>query len=389
MANNSGRRRRFGAIRKLPSGRFQARYLGPDGLERTGRETFTSKTDADAWLSEVETDMRRGEWRDPLAGAVNFTLYAEAWITERTLGATTQELYRRLLRLHLAPVFGAWDLDEISAPRVRAWRSDLLATGKTTTTAKAYRLLKAILGTAVDDELLRRNPCRIKGAGKEKAEERGIATIEQVLHLAHLIGPRWQLMVFMAAFMGLRPEELAELRRKDFDRASSIIWIRRAAPELCTGKRVVGDPKSRAGKRPVVVPAEILPDLEHHLSLYASPDADGLLFLGERGAPFRRSTFGRKWAKARTKAGMPDFRFYDLRHTGNTLAANTGASLADLMAHMGHASVRAAMIYQHATAEQQRKISTGISAAVVEIRSKRRATSAGPGYWKSEAGKAR
>jgi hypothetical protein len=82
---------------------------------------------------------------------------------------------------HLAPVFGARDLDEISAPRVRAWHSDLLATGKTTTVAKAYRLLKAIRGTAVDDEL--RNPCRIKGAGKEQAEERGIATIEQVLHL--------------------------------------------------------------------------------------------------------------------------------------------------------------------------------------------------------------
>jgi hypothetical protein len=127
VANTSGRRRRSGARRKLPSGRIQTRYLGPDGLERTGRETFASKTDADAWLSEVETDMRRGEWRDPLAGAGNFTLDAEAWITERTLGATTEELYRRLLRLHLAPVFGTWDLDEISAPRVRAWRADLLA----------------------------------------------------------------------------------------------------------------------------------------------------------------------------------------------------------------------------------------------------------------------
>ena len=69
---------------------------------------------------------------------------------------------------------------------------------------------------------------------------------------------------------------------------------------------------------------------------------------------------------------MPDLRFYDLRHTGSTLAANTGAGLADLLAHMGHASVRAAMIYQHATAEPQRKISTGISAAVVEIRSGQR-----------------
>ncbi|MEY9965976.1 integrase [Streptacidiphilus sp. MAP12-16] len=374
MPNSTGRRRRFGSVRKLPSGRFQARYLGPDGLERTARETFANKSEANSWLSEVETDLARGDWRDPLAGAVNFTLYAETWINERDLGATTEELYRRLLRLHLAPVFGVWNLDEISAPRVRAWRTDLLATGKATTTAKAYRLLKTILGTAVEDELLRRNPCRIKGAGKENAKERGVASIEQVLQLAHRMGPRWQLLVFMAAFMALRPEELAELRRPDIDRARGVVWVRRAAPELCNGKRVVGDPKSKAGKRSVVIPPEILPDIDHHLALYASPEPDGLVFLGERGAPFRRSTFGRKWRKARTELGMPDFRLYDSRHTGNTLAANTGASLADLMAHMGHASVRAAMIYQHATAEQQRKIADGISAAVVDIRSRRRKT---------------
>jgi hypothetical protein len=84
-----------------------------------------------------------------------------------------------------------------------------------------------------------------------------------------------------------------------------------------------------------------------------------------------------KWATVRTQAGIPGSRFYDLRHTGITLAANTGAGLADLMAHLGHASVRAAMIYQHATAEQQCKISTGISAAVVEIRLKQQARSDG------------
>ncbi|MDH6123659.1 tyrosine-type recombinase/integrase [Kitasatospora sp. GP82] len=148
--------------------------------------------------------------------------------------------------------------------------------------------------------------------------------------------------------------------------------MRRATPELTTGERVVGDPKSKAGKRPVGIPPEIVPEFEHHLACYAQEGDDGLLFVGERGAPFRRSTFGRKWRKARAKIGMDDLHFYDLRHTGNVLAASTGASLKDLMAHMGHASVRAALIYQHATAEQQTKISNGICAAVVDIRTRRR-----------------
>ncbi|MFJ2578430.1 tyrosine recombinase XerC [Kitasatospora aureofaciens] len=377
MANNSGRRRRWGSVRKLPSGRFQARYPGPDGLLRNAEETFATKGDAEAWLVETEADIRREEWRDPNAGAVNFLLYATAWIDERDLAPLTDQLYRRNLRLHLAPEFGELDLKEITAPRVRAWRAALRKTGKKTTAAKCYRLLKSILETAVDDDLIRRNPCRVKGGGKEDAAERPHATIEQVLQLADLMGPRWQLMVFIAAFMALRPEEQAELRRGDVDLAKKVVWVRRAAPELTTGERAVGDPKSKAGKRPVGIPPEIVPEFEHHLACYAQEGDDGLLFVGERGAPFRRSTFGRKWRKARAKIGMDELHFYDLRHTGNVLAASTGVSLKDLMAHMGHSSVRAALIYQHATAEQQTKISNGISAAVVDIRTRRRGTSLG------------
>ena len=92
---------------------------------------------------------------------------------------------------------------------------------------------------------------------------------------------------------------------------------------------------------------------------------DGLLFVGEKGAPFRRSTFGRKWRKARTKVGMPDdFRFYDLRHTGNTLAADTGAKLKDLMVRAGQSSERAQLIYQHSTVKHQRRLAQGIDAEV-------------------------
>lgn len=104
---------------------------------------------------------------------MNFGEYALRWVEERDLAATTDELYRRLLRLHLLPTFDGVDLDKITPPGVRTWRAERLkATEAPTTVAKSYRLLKAIMETAVDDELIRRNPCRIKGAGKESAEER-------------------------------------------------------------------------------------------------------------------------------------------------------------------------------------------------------------------------
>jgi integrase len=161
------------------------------------------------------------------------------------------------------------------------------------------------------------------------------------------MGPRWRLMVLLGAFASLRPEELAELRRHSVDIDECSLRVTLAPPDLTNGRRVTGDPKTRAGKRTVYLPDFLKPELRRHLRWFAEKEPDGLLFVGEKGAPFRRSTFGRKWRKARLKVGMPDnFRFYDLRHTGNTLAADTGAKLKDLMVRAGQSSERAQLIYQ-------------------------------------------
>ncbi len=110
------------------------------------------------------------------------------------------------------------------------------------------------------------------------------------------------------------------------------------------GHRVTGPTKSEAGKRLLVLPAFLHTDLRRHLDWFAEKKPDGLLFVGERGAPFRRTTFGRKWHKARVRVGMPDgFRFYDLRHTGHTLSTQSGATLKDTMVRAGQSSERAAL----------------------------------------------
>ncbi|MFE8972891.1 tyrosine-type recombinase/integrase [Streptomyces cyaneofuscatus] len=372
MGNAKGSRRRFGAVRQYRSGRWTASYRGPDGQEFRAPETFETKKDAEVWLSQVEADLTRGNWQDPDAGAVNFKEYALQWVDERGLSATTDELYRRLLRLHVLPTFEDLDLDEITAPCVRTWRTERLSsTGAATTVAKSYRLLKAIMETAVDDELIRRNPCRIKGAGKESSAERQIATVAQVDALANALGPRWRLMVFLGAYGPMRPEEQAELRRRDVDLDQMTIRVRMAAPELTTGRRAPGDTKSEAGKRVVVLPAFLRTDLRRHLDWYAEKGPDGLLFVGEKGKPFRRSTFGRKWRKARVAVGMPDgFRFYDLRHTGHTLATRSGATLKDTMVRAGQSSEKAAMIYQHSDLERQQEVAGGLDDLVRAARAK-------------------
>ncbi|MFD6421361.1 tyrosine-type recombinase/integrase [Streptomyces sp. NPDC060198] len=364
-ARKPQRRREFGTVRQLPSGRWQARYWAPDGSRRTAPETFETRTDAQTWLTLTQADIERKHWVDPDAGAVDFETYAMKWVKERGLSATTEELYRRLLRLHLLPEFATVNLDAITPPRVRTWRAERLEATGATTVAKSYRLLKAIMETAADDELIRRNPCRIRGAGSERARERPTATVEQVDALADAMGPRWRLMVYFGAYGPMRPEEQAALRRSDVTLEPLAVKIRDAAPELTTGRRVEGDTKSAAGRRTVFLPAFLYVEVKRHLDWYAQKESGGLLFVGEKGAPFRRSTFGRKWRRARALVGLEEgFRFYDLRHTGHTLSTQSGATLKDTMVRAGQSSEKAALIYQHSDGERQREVAGGIDARV-------------------------
>ncbi|GGV12527.1 tyrosine-type recombinase/integrase [Streptomyces griseoflavus] len=361
----AGKRRQFGRVRKLPSGRYQARYIGPDGQLRPAPETFRTKRDADAWLADKQTEMRRGDWHDPDAGRVPFESYADAWIKEREVTTRTRQLYASLLRHHLAPTFGSVNVADISPPLVRRWRADKLAAGTgPTTVAKAYALLRAILGTAVADQMIRRNPCTIKGASVVHTPERPTATVQEVYDLADAIQPRYRALVLMAGFLGLRWGELIGLHRRDVDLDHGAVRVRRAVAELNNGQREIKAPKSAAGKRTVSIPSAILPEIREHLNNYAEPGADGRVFVGAKGATPRRNHFNRLWRRACADIGVKALHFHDLRHTGNTLAASTGASTRELMARMGHSTARAALIYQHASAERDRLIADAVSGLV-------------------------
>ncbi|WP_242454080.1 tyrosine-type recombinase/integrase [Bailinhaonella thermotolerans] len=355
-------KRRFGRVRALPSGRFQARYPGPDGIDRPAPYTFASKKDAEKWLVLKEAEITEGRWTDPDAGKVRFETFAQDWVNERAgLRPRTVQLYKGLLRLHLLPTFADKTIAEINVGGVRKWRTRLLDAGTgPVTVAKAYRLLKAILNTAVDDGLIPRNPCRIKGAGKEESPERPVLTLAQVFALADAIAPRFRALVLLAVFSSLRWGELVALRRRHLDTATGTIRVEVTAVEIGRGGLVLGPPKSDAGKRVVTVPAMLFPELRAHLATYAQKGDEGLIFVGPKGAMLRRGNFAKIWKQATEDAKIQGFHFHDLRHTGNHLASQSGASLRELMARMGHASTRAALIYQHRTAERDRAIAQEI-----------------------------
>ncbi|MDX2292087.1 MULTISPECIES: tyrosine-type recombinase/integrase [Streptomyces] len=359
MANRKGRRRRFGTVRQLASGRWQARYRDPlSGETKSAPQTFATKTDADVWLTTIEAEIIRGTYQAPDAGKVEFGPYADDWLKHRKLEDRSRERNEGVLRLHIKPTFGAGTLAAITTPRVRAWRTALLESGVgEPTVVKAYQLLRAILNTAVDDELIRRNPCRIKGADHYHVPERPILTVAEVYAVADAIQPRYRVLVLLAAFTTLRFGELASLRRRDLDLSRCVVMVRRAQSELQNGKLADKAPKSAAGVRPVAFPAELVPELTHHLERFAAAGQDGHLFQGPRGGLLRRSNFRDDWTTARAQAGVSgDVHFHDLRHTGNTLASSAGASTRELMTRMGHSTTRAALVYQHMTSDRDQHI---------------------------------
>jgi integrase len=305
MSDSKKKSRQFGNIRKLRSGRYQARYRGPDGNLRPAPATFERKADASRWLSLKEAEISKGEWIAPESGRQSFREYAEQWMRDRVLKPRSAVLYNGLLANHLYPTFGDLSLIDVDEATIRRWRKARLEAGPKAkrpfgpvTVAKAYRLLHAIFETAAEDD-------RIK------------ETLSQ-------------------------PDK---------------------------GALRTDTPKSQAGKRIVSFPAEIAPEIRWHLERFAEPGERGFVFVGPKGGQLRRSNFHKSvWIKAREKVDLPGLHFHDLRHTGGTLTAATGATLKELMARLGHSSVRAALIYQHATRDRDQAIAQALGTFVRDVR---------------------
>jgi len=363
MAGKTGHRQ-FGFVRKLPSGRWQASYLGPDGKRRAADNTFASKSDANAWLSTVHTRILEGDWRAPELGRETFGAYGKRWLKSRVdLRPSSAERYERLWRIWLEPTFGTVPLDKLTTESVRTWFTSCRTKHPgSTAPGAAYRLGRAIANTAVDDGLLRANPFRVKGAGREETPERPIAMPEEVLKIAKAIGARYEAMVLLAAWCGLRFGELAGLRRARVDLLHRTVSIEENAVELSSGRTIFGPPKTDAGRRIVSIPAELVPALEAHLSEHVDPEPDALVFTSPEGLPLRRTKFRTRWIAKCEEVGITGLHFHDLRGSGATWAAHAGATVAELMARLGHTTPNMAMRYQHATAERDRALSDRLGA---------------------------
>lgn len=268
--------------------------------------------------------------------------------------------------LHIVPHLGDREIGSLTPDDVQAW----LATVHTTsglapnTVAKVYRLLKNLLGGAVDALLIPHNPCTVKGAATERPPAIEVATAEQVAALADAIDDQYRALVYVAAYGGLRWGELAGLQRRHVNIERGVVVVDQKLSEV-NGVLEINPPKTEAGRRSVTLPGVAMDELVTHLDSRVGPDRAALVFSDADDGFLRRSNFRRRvWLPATKAAALTGLRFHDLRHTGATLAASTGAPLRALMTRMGHSSPAAALRYQHLVAGQDAAIAQALDEAV-------------------------
>ncbi|MGH9086953.1 MAG: tyrosine-type recombinase/integrase [Acidimicrobiales bacterium] len=338
--------------------RYEVRLRGPDGKERS--RTFRARKDAERYEREQRAALDKGAWIDPRHASLTTEDYANRWIAERhDLRPRTVELYRSLLRVHILPSFGKLPLGKVAPTAIRAWNATLAA-AHPVTAAKAYRLLREVLSTAVADELIARNPCVVKNAGQERSPERPMASVAEVEALATAMPDELRPVVLLAAWCHLRRAELLGLERRDVDLLHGTIRIERTANHVPGGIEI-GPPKSAAGARTVAVPPHVLPALERHLTACVAPDGTAPLFTGPQGGRVRPAALQKAWDVARRSIGRPELHLHDLRHAGATWLAISGATTRELMARVGHASPAAALRYQHATEDRDVALAEALS----------------------------
>lgn len=388
-AKPARRRRRgaFGAVEKLPSGRYRARWRDPSGRRETADQTFTSIGSARAYLATVQADLLRRTYRAPRRSSMTLSTYGSRWIDVRPkLKDSTRHQYRIDFRLHITPHLGELMLDKIDPATVRAWHSTLsaelrasLATSAlnasragrrdgTATVARCYRLLRTILQTAVDDELLARNPCRIVGGSDARSGERPTLSVADLAALAKAVPPHYRALVILAGFSGLRAGELAPLRLSDLhlEVAAPTVSVTRRFYRVA-GRLTVDTPKSVAGGRTVALPAFVAAELRRHLAEHRpGASADDLVFVTAGGREVL-DTYSQILRRGLDRIGRHDCRGHDLRHSAMTAAAEHGATLATLMQMAGHSTPDAAHRYQHATAEHARRVAAAIDTTAAQL----------------------
>lgn len=310
-----------------------------DGKQRS--KSFKVHADARRWKAVLEGDLVNGSYVDPKDGAVTLA----SFIHDNTetlmmhVRSSTRVRAEGIYRGHIIPEFGHLPLTALSVPLVQAWVSKMRLTMSNASVRKNVFVLRKVCDLALSHSLIKSNPCAGVRLPAESKREQRFLTHTEAWAIAEAVPTRFKAMVLVAVFGGLRFGEICALRRANISVERNTITVRETLVDA-KGAVAFGPPKTKSSVRTVTIPRSIMAELVEHMDTYTGPEADALVFTGQRGTVVRRHWFYRHyWTPSVEAAGLQGLRFHDLRHTFVALWIHAGRNAKEVSKAAGHSSV--------------------------------------------------
>ncbi|MFJ6935591.1 tyrosine-type recombinase/integrase [Streptomyces sp. NPDC101132] len=363
--NEEGKLVRVKTDRFGTGARYRARYVGPDGTEKSKSFPDKQKRLAEAWLNETAADMSRGQYVDPRANRITFRQFAEKWVKTHTTEINSREAAERRLRLHAYPYIGTRPMPSFQPGHIRTWLGQL----EERVPASSHRRIifgtvSAAFAAAVDDGLLPKNPCRARSVQVPKPAPPRVApwATAQVLAVRAALPRRLRAAVDIAGGCGLRQGEVFGLSEDEVDYEGGWLRVEHQLKRI-RGKYVFAPPKG-AKARSVPLPGSVAAALREHSKLHppvavtlpwrtpdGPPVTKSLIFPSRSGSFVRVSHFNdHVWKPALAVAGIippaeegeryasaPQHGMHALRHFYASVLLDAGENIRALSQYLGHA----------------------------------------------------
>lgn len=340
----------MGSINRQPNGRWRARYRDPQGRSRS--RTFDRKGDAERFLSHNAVELQRGEWIDPAARRTLFSAWAEDWWqTTVRLRPTTRRGYWQILQNHVLPYFGDTPLTAIDYMDVERFIASKLSDGAIgpKKIRDCVSVVSLIMQSAVRSGARRDNPAaghRVT-VRRRRIRQGDVLAMGQVHELIDHVKDPYKPAVWLLVVTGMRPSELCGLRVKSVDFARNSVSVTHTLVPVSAYadqklSLVEGPPKTEAGDRTIPIPPWLSVELAEYLRKRKESgellDPSAPLFLNRAGKPLNRDKFRETVIKpALAAAGLPsNLRTYDLRHGHASMLIDLGANVLAVAQRMGH-----------------------------------------------------
>ena len=364
-------------ITKRKDGRYMARYTvhTPDGPKRKmiyGRKY----KEVEKKLAEARGDAARGLIFD--ADNLKLGEYLDRWLADSvadTVRPTTFERYEQIVRVHIRPALGSLNLRNVTPAHVRGLYREKLEVGLSPRTVQYVHVtLHKALKQAVADGLIPRNATEEVKPPQVRKEEIRPLTAEQVKMLFEAVrGDRLESLYILAVHTGLRQGELLGLKWGDVDLEAGTLQVRRTLT-TAKGGPVLSAPKTKGSRRTVKLSPTALGALRSQLErqlreIDQAADLwreNGLIFASKSGEPLdRRYITTHRFKPLLKRAGLPQIRFHDLRHTCATLLLSKNVNPKVVSEMLGHASIAITLdTYSHVLPNMQNEAARAMEDAL-------------------------